>query len=203
VPARLLLVRHGQSTWNAEGRWQGWADPPLSPRGERQALEAATRLVDSGIETVVASDLQRAWRTAELIAEHLGLGPVTVDQALRERNVGEWCGLTRGEIAERWPGELRAYMGGRSEAIPGGESDQALAARGLEALSGVARSGGRVLVVTHGGLVRAVERALGADASHVPNLAGRWFSADGDGRLVPAERVSLADPMDATTSPSA
>ena len=202
MPARLLLLRHGQSTWNAEGRWQGWADPPLSPRGERQALEAAGRLVGAGLEEVVASDLTRARHTAELIAEHLGLGPVTVQRDLRERNVGDWCGLTRAEIGERWPDALRAYLGGRSEAIPGGESDDALAARGIEALACLARDGRAVLVVTHGGLVRAVERALGADPSHVGNLAGRWLSADGNGRLVPGERVSLADPRDATASPS-
>lgn len=196
-------MRHGQSTWNAEGRWQGWADPPLSPRGERQALEAADRLIGAGLDTVVASDLERARRTGELIAEHLGLGPVSVHRDLRERNVGDWCGLTRAEIAERWPAELRAYLGGRSGAIPGGEDDGSLAERGVQALARVAEAGGTILVVSHGGLVRAVERALGADASHVPNLAGRWFIADGDAPLVPGERVSLADPRDVTASPSA
>ncbi|MBA2326593.1 MAG: histidine phosphatase family protein, partial [Actinobacteria bacterium] len=73
MATRLFLVRHGESTWNADGRWQGQADPPLSALGEEQACDAAARLAAGGFSRVVASDLQRARRTAEILAEALGL----------------------------------------------------------------------------------------------------------------------------------
>jgi probable phosphoglycerate mutase len=93
---RLLMVRHGQSTWNADGRWQGHADAPLSVLGEAQAAAAAEAIGD--IDVVVASDLARARRTAEIIADALGVGPALVDARLRERDAGAWTGLTRHEI---------------------------------------------------------------------------------------------------------
>src|SRR5215831_2437799 len=101
---RLLLVRHGESTWNAASRWQGQADPPLSSFGERQAEDATVRL--SQIATIVAvwtSDLVRARRTGELIAERLGLGGVRAESRLRERDVG-----SLGATPERLPN-----LGGR------------------------------------------------------------------------------------------
>src|SRR5919109_2812903 len=102
---RLLLVRHGESTWNAQSRWQGQADPPLSPFGERQAEDATVRLAESASITAVwTSDLVRARRTGELIAKRLGLDAVHDEPRLRERDVGAWSGLTRDEIEARWPG---------------------------------------------------------------------------------------------------
>src|SRR5687768_13103713 len=93
---RLLLVRHGESTWNAQSRWQGQADPPLSPLGERQAEEAAERLAQTAsITEIWTSDLVRARRTAELIATQLGVPDVREEPRLRERDVGSWSGLTR------------------------------------------------------------------------------------------------------------
>src|SRR3954454_17144605 len=91
----LLLVRHGQSVWNADGRWQGQADPPLSALGEQQAVEAANRL--DGIDAVGTSDLVRHARTADLLAHELGVD-VVVDARWRERHAGEWQGHTRAEI---------------------------------------------------------------------------------------------------------
>ena len=103
-PTRVLLVRHGQSEWNAEGRWQGQADPPLTDLGRLQAREAAGAL--GTVDAVWASDLQRAVETATVIADQLGVGPVVVDPDLRERDAGEFSGLTRPEIAARFPGYL-------------------------------------------------------------------------------------------------
>src|SRR5688572_19392365 len=91
-PRRLLLLRHGQSTWNADGRWQGQADPPLSPLGEEQARDAARRLAPGQFSRVLASDLRRARQTAEILADALRL-PVEVDPDLREIDVGDWQGL--------------------------------------------------------------------------------------------------------------
>src|ERR671917_2105987 len=103
---RVLLVRHGQSEWNAVGRWQGQADPPLSDVGRQQARSAARSL--GALDAIFASDLQRATETAMIIAAELGVGPVVVDPDLRERDAGEWSGLTRAEIEERYPGYLNA-----------------------------------------------------------------------------------------------
>ncbi|HEX8581069.1 MAG TPA: histidine phosphatase family protein, partial [Acidimicrobiales bacterium] len=80
---RVLLVRHGQSVWNAEGRWQGQLDPPLSDVGAEQARAAAAHL--DGVVAVATSDLDRARRTAEILAEALGVGPAIVEPGLRER----------------------------------------------------------------------------------------------------------------------
>src|SRR5947207_3359793 len=86
--SRLLLVRHGESTWNADGRWQGQADPPLSPLGERQARAASETCPD--VDAVVSSDLRRAHQTATIIAQRRGLGPVHTERRLRETFTGEW-----------------------------------------------------------------------------------------------------------------
>src|SRR5687768_15169755 len=115
---RVLLLRHGQSTWNAERRWQGSADPPLSPHGEEQARAAATQLGGFALSVVVASGLQRARRTAELIADELVLGEVRIVDDLRERDVGEWSGRTTDEIEEMWPGDLAAWRAGELASIP-------------------------------------------------------------------------------------
>src|SRR3954470_12262051 len=123
----LLLVRHGQSVWNADGRWQGQADPPLSALGEQQAVEAANRL--DGIDAVWTSDLVRAARTADLLAHELGVD-VVVDARWRERHAGEWQGHTRAEIEWAWPGHL-----GDGRRPPGWESDAEVVGRALDACS--------------------------------------------------------------------
>lgn len=182
----LLLVRHGQSTWNAEGRWQGHADPPLSETGLRQARAAAPAL--AGIDAVWCSDLVRARQTAEACAP-----PKTVvdeDPRLRERDVGSWTGLTREEIEDRWPGWIAD--GRRPD---GWEDDAVLAGRAWAALRSVAATlgaGRRSLVVSHGGVIRAVEARQGAPPRPVPNLGGVWLHA-ASGDLVLGDRVTLVD----------
>jgi glucosyl-3-phosphoglycerate phosphatase len=200
----LLLLRHGQSTWNAEGRWQGQADPPLSPLGEEQARDAADRLAEAVFAALVSSDLARARRTAEILGEAIGMSP-RLEPELREIDVGDWTGLTRAEIEARWPGELAAWSEGRSESPLGGETRGHLAERAQSALRRLATDappGARVLVVTHGALIRHLDRALGLAPEGVENLAGRWYRADGNGALSAGERVSLADPEERTLSPS-
>jgi broad specificity phosphatase PhoE len=197
---RLLLVRHGESTWNADGRWQGQADPPLSPLGEQQAAEAGTRV--DPVDAVWASDLVRARRTAEIVAGELGANGrgvgVQLDPRLRERDAGEWQGHTRAEIAEHWPGYLES---GRRP--PRYESDEALLARVLEAIDeiGAANPGKTVLVVVHGGIVRTLERHFGDDLHGLlPNLGGRWLVSDGDaGGWSLGDRVLLLEDVAVTT----
>ena len=190
--------------WNADGRWQGQADPPLSALGEEQARDAAVRLVTGGFSRVVASDLQRARRTAEILAEALGL-TVESDPDLREIDVGDWTGLTRAEIEARWPGELADWSEGRSESTMGGESRQHLTDRARAALAraaGGSSPGERLLLVSHGALIRNLDRALGLPPQSIGNLMGRWYEADGNGSLAPGDVVSLADPEERTLSPS-
>jgi len=184
--ARILLVRHGQSEWNADGRWQGQADPPLSDLGEQQAV-AAARAVGM-VDAIYASDLSRARHTAELVADQLG-ADVALDRRLRERDAGDWEGRTRAEIDDGWPGYLET---GRRPA--GYEADGSVLQRVLAALDAIAAAhDGDVLVVTHGGVVRVLERHLGGDAEGlVPNLGGRWLEHDG-AVLRLGDRVVLLD----------
>jgi len=182
---RLLVVRHGQSEWNATGRWQGRADPPLTDEGRRQANVAGGAL--GAFDAVVASPLLRAAETATIIAEKLGIGPVLTDSDLMERDAGEWQGLTRDQIQEEWPGFLDD--GNRP---PGYEPGDAMLARVLSALERIAeRMGdGEVLVVSHGGVVYALEEACGEPWIRLPNLSARWFEMT-DGHLTAGPRVDL------------
>jgi broad specificity phosphatase PhoE len=200
---RFLLLRHGESTWNAEGRWQGWADPGLSEQGERQSEDGAVHLRGLGLSAIASSDLRRALETADILSTLLDLGPVVVERGLRERDVGEWQGLTPDEIEAGWPGGLAAYRSGRQTSPPGGEDSPTLAARATSALESVAHRlpDAMTLVVTHGGVIRSLERSLGVEPpdAGVPNLGGRWFQWS-EGVLAPGEAVVAVDP-DALTSP--
>ena len=189
---RVLLVRHGQSEWNAAGRWQGQADSPLSDLGRRQAREAARAI--GAVDAIWASDLQRAAETAAIIAQEIGVGPVVLDPDLRERDAGEYSGLTRVEIEERFPGYL-----GSERRPPSWETDDHMLARALRALRRIATEvrGGDVLVVTHGGLVYIIEDHLGAERGRLANAEGRWVEIVGD-RLRLGDRILLADPDDLT-----
>ena len=184
---RILLVRHGLTEWNAVGRWQGWSDAPLSDVGLQQARAAADAV--GAVDVIVSSDLSRAVVTAEIIGEAIGVGPVEVDPRLRERGGGDYEGLTREEILERYPDAFD-----RSPVEPpGGEPIDVLWARVHEALRHLSATydGADVLAVSHGGVIRQVERHLGIDLHPVPNLGGRWIEVDGDGRLRSGERVLL------------
>ena len=183
---RLLLVRHGESVWNAEGRWQGAADPPLSDAGRAQARSAAVALDGEGIDGVVSSDLVRALETATIVADALGLPAPLVDPRWRERDVGEVSGLTREEIDTKWPGLLEQWRRGELESMPGGEPD--ITPRVVDALEGVATApvGACTLVLTHGGVIGAVDRWIGNPYLRVGNVQGRWLDVDDDGQITMA-----------------
>jgi probable phosphoglycerate mutase len=189
---RALLTRHGQSEWNALGRWQGQADPPLTDLGRRQAHEAARSL--GTVDGIWASDLLRAAETAAIIGDDMGVGPVVLDTDLRERDAGEWTGLTRAEIEQRYPGYL---PDGRRP--PGWESDEELVARAQGALRRItdAIPGGDALVITHAGVVFAVERHLGQERTRLANVEGRWVTIAPEGLRL-GDRVVLAEPQDVT-----
>ncbi len=191
---QILVVRHGQSEWNATGRWQGQADPPLTDFGRMQARHAAAAV--GAMDAVFASTLDRAMETAAIMADSIGIGPVLCDDDLRERDAGEFSGLTRGEIEEQFPGYLDA---GRRP--PGWEPDDLLAARASAALGRIATmvGDGHVLVVSHRGVLMALEAEVGAEPSRPANLGGRWFTV-GDGGIRPGDRLDLLDGVELTIS---
>ncbi|MCC6641155.1 MAG: histidine phosphatase family protein [Deltaproteobacteria bacterium] len=159
MPAsRVLLIRHGESTWNAERRWQGWGDPPLSAQGRAQAGELATRLAGQGVAQLVSSDLARAAQTAQILGDALGLVP-TLDARLRERDLGRWSGLTESQIVAAFGDEIERLRAREPGLRPGGgESHEAFAARAIPALTDAAASavGAAIAIVTHLGVIRLV-----------------------------------------------
>ncbi len=199
---RILLVRHGESTWNADGRWQGQADPPLSDLGRSQAAEAAMRV--GTVDAIVTSDLQRAADTGLILARLLGVDHVATEWRLRERDAGPLSGLTRDEIHARFPGLLAddptGFVpddDGRPRWPEGWESDAHLWERLSVALTALARlvPGGDVLAVSHGGVVYALERHLGVTGRpRLSNLDGVNLEVSEAGEVTVGERVSLVDP---------
>lgn len=167
--ARLLLIRHGETAWNAEHRIQGRLDVPLSTTGVWQTGRLAQRLADEMIDAVIASDLARAWMTGRPLADARSLEMVA-EPRLRERAFGLFEGKTLDEIAAQHPEELAAWRARDVHwRIPGGESGAEFVARVLEALHEIAQvhAGRNVAVVTHGGVLDVVyrhARALAWDA---------------------------------------
>lgn len=157
----ILLARHGETDWNRDGRFQGHADPPLNELGRSQALELAERLAATPFDAVYSSDLARAHETAEILAASHGV-PVIADAGLREVDVGSWSGLTRAEIAERFPDAEHHDGETRGEHL----------ARVLVAVERIARThpGERILIVSHGGSLRALRRhCTGAPVHPIAN----------------------------------
>jgi uncharacterized phosphatase len=185
-PVTILLLRHGQSEWNAVQRWQGTADSPLTALGREQAIETAWAL--AGLTTTFAglwtSDLTRAADTAAIIGDALALGAPRTDARLREAYAGEWEGMTPAEIEARWPGWLAQHHRPASFEPFHTVIERALAALRDIALDAAAPTDARgdddaaVLVVAHSGLIRSVIRHLGRDDERVPNLGGVWLTVD-------------------------
>jgi len=151
----ILLARHGETDWNREGRFQGWADPPLNATGRAQAVDLSVQLMAEELAAVYSSPLRRAYETAEVVAASRGLEPVTVD-ALREVDVGSWSGLSRAEIEQRFPEQYARWLDyGRG--WEDGETYEQMVDRVVGALQELAeaRDGQRILAVTHGGPMRA------------------------------------------------
>ena len=168
MTTELVVVRHGETEFNRSGRYQGHADSPLTPAGEAQALRLAPRLrsLDCGA-TVHASDLGRARRTAELLVQP-SAHRIREEAALRERGYGVFEGLSRTEIAERYPAARIASGAANPDYTPpGGETQDEFNARVIGVFDRIASEhvGGRVIVVTHGGVVTTFARyVLGVPA---------------------------------------
>jgi probable phosphoglycerate mutase len=190
---RFLIVRHGQSVWNAAGRWQGKADPPLTDLGHTQARHAASSL--PAFDVLAASTLQRAHQTARRMAEHHGIGDITLDARLMERDAGGFSGLTREEIDQRYPGYLDE---GRWP--EGWEDATDLVRRVRSALDtlGADHPESTVVVVSHGGVIYALEALFGLPHDRIANLEARWFTRAADGDLSVGDRVHLLDSSEET-----
>ena len=187
LPHRLILVRHGETDWNREGRLQGGQDIPLNDLGREQAAEAAGRLkalepAYAGLD-YIASPMQRARETMDILRRELALpaGAYAIDERLRELTFGEWEGFTWRDIrkAEREQAHLRE----RDKwgfVPPGGESYRMLAERVRPVLEGLQRE---TVIVSHGGVARAVLALVGAvaprDAARVEIWQGKLLVVNG------------------------
>lgn len=153
----ILLVRHGETDWNRDRRVQGHTDTPLNETGRAQARELAGALAAESFDAVYTSDLARAQDTAALVAADHAVELVPL-VALRERHFGTWEGLTDDEVLARFPDARPGHWGD-------GETAEEMTERVLAALATIAAAhpGGTVLVVSHGGPLRAVLLRCGVD----------------------------------------
>jgi probable phosphoglycerate mutase len=174
----VLLVRHGETTWNVEERVQGWAGSPLSGRGREQARATGAHLADRGVDRLVVSDLQRTQETARLFEESGLDAPVAYERAWRERDFGEYQGLDRETVARRHPEfDGTGSLTGVGE-MAGGESRERFRERVLDGWDTLRETlaDETVAVVTHGGPIRVVVAAI--EARPFPELAREWAPAN-------------------------
>lgn len=169
---RLLLARHGETAWNAEGRYQGQEDIALSPVGEAQARALGERLRDVRIDRAVASPLSRAARTAELALGQARAGELRFDPGFKEIAHGEWEGLLAAEIRARDPARAAAWRDAPHEVLmPGGESLQHVLDRAWPALERACEgldADATLLVVAHDAVNRVLLcRVLGLPLSRL------------------------------------
>ena len=170
MKTKLLLIRHGETAWNAEHRIQGQLDIPLSPLGVLQSTRLAESLASEPIDAVYSSGQSRAWLTAAPLAARLGL-EIIAEPRLRERSFGIFEGLTLDEIAERYPTEFVKWRERDPTWRPeGGESGQQLIDRVLSAVTeiGQRHMGQTVALVSHGGVLDVVYRAARVLQWHAP-----------------------------------
>jgi broad specificity phosphatase PhoE len=177
APTTIVLVRHGETDWNRDRRVQGHTDIPLNATGREQARAVADALAGESFAAVYASDLTRAMETAAIVAEPLSL-EVTPFPELREKSFGTWEGLTDAEVLTRFPD---AHATGWGD----GETTDEMAERVLAAVRriGDAHRGARVLVVTHGGPMRALLRHCAAEDGRIENCSVVRVTAE-DGLIV-------------------
>ena len=181
---KLTLIRHGQTDWNMRGLWQGHAPIPLNTTGFAQAQGAAPHLQNAGIDRIMSSDLLRATQTADAINAMLSL-PISYDRRWREVDLGNWQGLTNGEIKE-WDSDRRAAFSAADyleRQFPDGESTRQHIARTAEAMNEAVRQhpGEHLLTVTHGGSVRCAVYYITGEAIHLSgNCSITRFTYDTD-----------------------
>lgn len=158
---RVLAIRHGETDWNLDGRIQGQLDVPLNATGRWQVGRLALALADEGIAAVYASDLLRAYETAQAVANGSGQAIVT-DVGLRERGFGAFEGLSYAEINQRWPEQSERWRKRDPEfGAPGGETLNQFYARSVATAARLAalHPGQTIALVSHGGVMDCLYRA--------------------------------------------
>jgi broad specificity phosphatase PhoE len=178
---RLILIRHGQTDWNLESRWQGQADVPLNSHGLEQARRVATELASAGIQVIYTSDMQRALQTAEPLARLTGV-PVRIDPRLREIHQGDWQGLLVSDIVARY-GELfyRRQADPAAVAPPGGETLEQVRRRAYKVFDEILdrHHDGTVAIVGHGFVIALLRLCLEnrplADVWQLVPKSGQWL----------------------------
>lgn len=183
---RICLLRHGETEWNTQRRWQGHEDIPLNRHGELQAHAAAEALQDQRLDIIYTSDLNRAKTTARLIADAC-LTPLVVEPELRERHFGAIQGLTRREAEERYPSLYSRIQAREPDVDPPGRNSESLG-RFARRIGAVFRSiavrhpGKRVLIVSHGGCMDIMYRVVTGMSLEAPrnfalgNATINWVS---------------------------
>lgn len=159
---RLILLRHGETSYNAGSRIQGQLEVELNQHGVEQAVAAAELLSERKPALILSSDLGRAALTAQKLADRVGLS-VHHDERLRETHLGEWQGLTHTEVEAQWPGGLDRWRTEAEWAPPGGETRVQVAERGVAVVREIDRQGWMdrpIVLVAHGGLINAVTASL-------------------------------------------
>jgi probable phosphoglycerate mutase len=157
---RLLVIRHGRTAWNADGRIQGQQDIPLDEIGRWQADRLVAALAHENLQAICSSDLQRAAQTAQPLGRHFGMAPV-LDAGLRERSFGDFEGLSFAQIEQRWPEAAARWRRRDPDYQPGGgESLRVFRQRTLSAVMRLAQvhAGGCIVLVTHGGVLDTLYR---------------------------------------------
>jgi probable phosphoglycerate mutase len=188
---RIVIVRHGETTWGAVSRFAGREDVPLTPRGEAEAASVGERVARIGPAVVATSPLQRCRVTADAIGEVSGV-PVVVVQGLTDGALGEWSGYTAAQIAERWPEQFAVWRADPDARPPGGESFTEVRERVVPVISGLARRyrGHTVVIVTHAAVTKMVlVHALGvpSDAAYrlrIDTASVSGLTVEQDGRTV-------------------
>ena len=209
--SRVIVWRHGRTEWNVEGRFQGQQDPPLVEAGRREAARAARHLVAGGLRAedvvVATSDLARAVDTAPALTALLGVR-LHVDPRLREHGLGLWEGLTRSEVAERYPEQFADWQAGRPVRGRGGEEADDVAARAVAALADLPAAGTAV-VVTHAATSgRLVEALLALGPEHrrlvgpLANCAWSELARQGTRWRLLRHNVAAPDPAQAAEGPA-
>lgn len=163
---RLILIRHGQTEWNADGRYQGQSNVALSDIGRTQAKFLAERFPVKHLDAIYASDLDRARETAECVGEKLGV-LVRPEKAFRELSFGDWEGLTYQQITARWPEESHKLFTAPDELeIPNGETFQALQKRALSKINELCKEhvDQTIGIFAHG----AINKTILAGLMHIP-----------------------------------
>ena len=175
-PTKLIIVRHGETLWNVEGKKQGQFDSPLTCLGIKQAEALAQRLAEESFAVLYASDLGRAAKTAEYIAARTN-HEVILEDGLRERDFGIFQGLTDEQIKNKYPAEYNLHLADKIDyVIPEGESLREFSARVINCLESltVRHAGQVVAIVTHGGVIDGWFRFIFGIPLEIPRRAKLW-----------------------------